>query len=213
MNITIFGATGMVGKHVVRQALAKGIKANAFGRNIEKLIDADLNDKNFVAIKGYVFDEDEVLHAIENAEAVISVLGGAFDGADKTRSLGIKNIVKQLQKTNVKRIIALGGLGVLQADENTLVLDSPGYPQQYLAVGHEHLEAYKLLDSSPLDWTFVCPPNIIDKDADEKYITSKNYPPTGVKQEVAAGNIADFMLNELTSTKYIKSRVGIADAN
>ena len=212
MTITIFGATGMVGKYIVKQALAKGIKVNAFGRNIEKLIDADLNDKNLVAIKGYVFDEDEVLNVVKDADAVISVLGGAFDGTDKTRSLGIKNIVKQMQKTNVKRIIALGGLGVLQADENSLVLDSPGYPHQYLAVGHEHLEAYKLLESSPLDWTFVCPPNIIDKDADEKYIATKNYPSTGGKQEVAAGNIADFMLNELTSKKYINSRVGIADA-
>ena len=213
MTITIFGATGMVGKYIAKQALAKGIKVNAFGRNIEKLIDADLSDENFVAIKGYVFDEDEVLKAIKGAEAIISVLGGAFDGTDKTRSLGIKNIVKQMQKINVKHIIALGGLGVLQADDNSLILDSPEYPKQYLAVGHEHLEAYKLLESSSLDWTFVCPPNIIDKDADEKYITSKDYPPTGGKQEVAAGNIADFMLRELSSNQYIKSRVGIADAN
>jgi hypothetical protein len=213
MTITIFGVTGMVGKYIVKQALANGIKVNVFGRNIEKLIDADLSDENFVAIKGYVFDEDEVLNAIKNADAVISVLGGAFDGTDKTRSLGIKNIVKQMQKTNVKRILALGGLGVLQADENSLLLDSPEYPRQYLAVGHEHLAAYKLLEASPLDWTFVCPPNIIDIDADGKYLTSKNYPPTGGKQEVAAGNIADFMLRDLSSNQYIKSRVGIVDAN
>jgi hypothetical protein len=39
-----------------------------------------------------VFDEAEVFEAIENSDAVISVLGGGFDGIDKTRSLGIKTL-------------------------------------------------------------------------------------------------------------------------
>ena len=72
--------------------------------------------------KGYVFDEQDVFEAINGSDAVISVLGGAFDGSDKTRSLGMKNIVKQMEKAGVKRIVAIGGPGVLNAGENKLII-------------------------------------------------------------------------------------------
>ena len=71
MKITVFGATGMVGKRVVAQALAKGFSVNAFGRNVEDLIDKDNRDEHLSAIKGYVFDETDVYKAVKNADAVI----------------------------------------------------------------------------------------------------------------------------------------------
>ena len=55
MIITIFGATGQVGKRVVSAALNKGYTVRSFGRNIEKLIDQYPNHKNLVLLKGYVF--------------------------------------------------------------------------------------------------------------------------------------------------------------
>ena len=41
------------------------------------------------------------------------VIGGAMDGTDKSRSLGMKNIVQQMQRAGVDRIISVGGLGIL----------------------------------------------------------------------------------------------------
>jgi len=98
MILTVFGATGMVGKHVVQQALAKGYTVKAFGRNIAGFLDEETRNTNLHAVKGYVFDEKEVYEAIKGSDAVISVLGGSFDGKDKTRSLGIKNIITQMEK-------------------------------------------------------------------------------------------------------------------
>jgi putative NADH-flavin reductase len=213
MKITVFGATGMVGKYIVQQALAQDFKVTAFGRNIENLIDADISNDNLVAVKGYVFDEDDVRKALKDCDAVLSALGGAFDGTDKTRTLGIKNIIAQMQKSSIKRIIAVGGMGVLNADENSLIIDSPEYPQQYLAVGREHLQAFKYLEASNLNWTFVCPPTIKDIDANDAYVTSESYHPSNGKSEVAAGNIAEFMLKELKANMCINKRVGIADKN
>ena len=95
MHITVFGATGQVGKRVVQQALNRGYTVTAFGRNVASLIDADNRNENLIARKGYIFDAKDVANALKDADAVISVLGGAFDGADKSRSLGIKNIITQ----------------------------------------------------------------------------------------------------------------------
>jgi putative NADH-flavin reductase len=209
MIITVFGATGQVGKRVVAQALAAGHVVRAFGRNVDSLIDADLSNTKLVAIKGYVFDEADVKAAITGCDAIISCLGGAFDGTDKTRSLGLKNIVTQMQQCGVKRIAAVGGMGILNASADTKIIDVPMYPEQYRPVGLEHLAAYNVLISSGKDWTFVCPPNIVDEDASGNYRTNINYPPQPDTGKIAAGDIADCLLQAVTTNQYLHKRVGL----
>ena len=211
MTITVFGATGQVGLRIVRQALAKGYKVKAFGRHIEDMIDEDLRNENFQAIKGYVFDEKEVLDAVTGSNVVFSALGGSVDGTDKTRSLGIKNIITQMEKAGVRRIIAVGGMGVLSADADTFILDTPGYPEIYLPVGREHLKAYFFLKGSSLDWTFVCPPDIKNEEATGLFYTSADYPPEKNNYRITAGDLALFMLNEAVENRYIHHRVGISN--
>jgi len=97
MRITVFGSTGQVGQQIVRQALYEGHQVRAFGRNVYTTPFPD--DKNLERIKGALFDEDQVSHAIKGTDVVLSALGGAFDGTDKARSLGIKNIIEQMKKS------------------------------------------------------------------------------------------------------------------
>ena len=211
MQITVFGATGKVGKHIVQLALDNGHSVVAFGRNVTSLLDADEFSDQLKAIKGYVFDESEVYEAIQGSDAVISVLGGSFDGSDKTRSLGIKNIIKQMEKSAVKRIVALGGIGILNAEGEGFIIDQPSYPSEYLPVGMEHLQAYKSLQDSKLDWTFVCAPDIKEEVATGNYTTNKDYPPQPNNHKITAGDLAAFMLAEAEKNEYVKSRVGISN--
>ena len=209
MTITIFGATGIVGKQLVREALYMGHNVKAFGRNV--FTSNFPENKNLDLIQGALFDEREVLNAIKKSDAVISVLGGKFDGQDNTRSLGIKNIIKQMDKANVKRIIALGGMGILNAADNTMLIDADDYPVQFLPVGMEHLKAYQYLEASDLDWTFVCSPDIINADVTGLYHTAANYLPVPNRFKINTGDLAMFMLNELKKNEYIKKRVGISN--
>jgi len=162
-------------------------------------------------VQGALFDEGEVYKAIKGCDAVLSVIGGNFDGTDKTRTLGMKNIIKQMQKAAVKRIIGIGGFGVLNADENSLLVDKDDYPAEYKAVGLEHKKAFELLNQSDLNWTFVCPPNIINHGPTGSFVTSANYSPEQNKYKINAGDLAMFMLNELEKNEYIKHRVGISN--
>ncbi len=209
MNLIVFGATGMVGKQLVQQALFNDKLVKAFGRNVYTT--DYLQTKNLQLVQGALFDEDQVYHAIKGCDAVLSAIGGGTDETDRTRTLGIKNIIKQMQKTGVKRIIAIGGLGVLNASENSILLDHIDYPMEYKAVGLEHKRAFDLLNESGLNWTFVCPPNIINEGPTGSYITNADYPPEPNKYEINAGDLAMFMLNELTKNEYPKRRVGISN--
>ncbi|HMP94298.1 MAG TPA: NAD(P)H-binding protein, partial [Phnomibacter sp.] len=94
MQVTIFGATGMVGRQLIIHCLAKHYKVIAFGRNVSGLIDADLKSDQLTAIQGYVFNDADVKKALTGSQAVLSALGGRFDGQDKARSLGMKKVIQ-----------------------------------------------------------------------------------------------------------------------
>ena len=209
MKIVVFGATGTVGKQLVQQALFNGDTVRAFGRNVYT---TDLpDDENLQRIQGALFDEKEVLDAVKGCDAVLSVIGGGIESSDRTRTLGMKNIIAQMKKASVKRIIALGGLGVLNADEDTLLIDQEGYPPEYVPVGKEHQKAWEMLKASDLQWTFVCSPNIISAGPTGTFTTAADYPPAKNNYRINAGDLALFMLSELKKNEFTQHRVGISN--
>ncbi len=211
MNLIIFGATGLVGKQLVKQALYMGHHIKAYGRNVftENLPE----NKELELIQGALFDEKQVLNAIKGCDAVLSALGGNFDGKDFSRSLGMKNMVAQMQKINVKRIVAVGNIGILNtsAEDATLIMDQPEFKPEYIPVSTEHFKAYNLLKASTLDWTLVCPPDIINAEVTGLFVTNADFPPTKNKYRVNAGDLAMFMLKEMTADEYLQHRVGISN--
>jgi uncharacterized protein len=209
MEIIVFGATGQVGQQLIKQSLWKGWKVKAFGRNV---FDMTIEHENLQLIKGALFDEEEVYNALKNCDAVLSALGGGIDGSDKTRSLGMKNIVQQMGKSGCKRMVAVGGMGVLNSPEaGKLIMDLPGFPKEYLPVSGEHRAAYDVLKASDTAWTFVCPPDIKSGDATGVFHTAANYPPIPNQYYINTGDLALFMLNELEKNEYVQMRVGISN--
>ncbi|HSK13700.1 MAG TPA: NAD(P)H-binding protein [Phnomibacter sp.] len=210
MVVTIFGATGMVGKQLITHSLARGWQVRAFGRQIDEFLDKDIEQDKLVAIKGYVFDAGDVKKALKGSDAVLSALGGSVEGTDHTRSLGMKNIVAQMEKYGPKRIVALGGLGVLESpDGSGPLFEQDSYPQEFVAVAREHYGAYQHLKNSSLDWTFVCSPNILDVEADGRFEAVAEAPAS--TWEVNAGNLALFMTQAIEFGTFIKQRAGISN--
>ncbi len=209
MILTIFGATGMVGLELVKQALHNGHTVKAFGRNVFTT-EFPRND-NLQLVHGALFDEEQVQHAIKGSDAVLSALGGAFDGTDKSRSLGMKNIVEQMEKEKINRIIAVGGMGVLDAPGGGILMDERDYPAEYLPVGMEHLQAFRFLEKSSLNWTFVCAPDLVNAPATGTFETAADVNPPGSKLRINVGDLCLFMLAELGKNKYVKKKVGISN--
>jgi putative NADH-flavin reductase len=123
----------------------------------------------------------------------------------------MKNIVAQMEKMDVNRIIAVGGLGLLQADEETIQMDTEDFPKEYLGVSMEHKKALSYLQASTLNWTFVCPPSILNEGPTGNMFTAANFPPSPNNYKINAGDLALFMLTELERNEFIKQRVGISN--
>ena len=209
MIVTIFGATGLVGKYLVKQALHKGYTVKAFGRNV---FTAGFDEyENLHLVTGALFDRQQVADAVSGSNAVLSALGGAFDGTDKSRSLGMKNIISQMETIGVKRIVSVGGMGSLDNEEDEIILNTPAFPKQFLAVGKEHYKAYEYLKASSLEWTILCPPDILNADVTGIYHTAANHLPVPNNFKINAGDLAMCMLNEITKNEYLHQRVGISN--
>ena len=210
MTVTIFGATGLVGTALVKQCLYNGHQVRAFGRNMHTL---DVPEQPELELyTGAVFDEAQVLKAVKGADVVLSALGGGTDGTDHSRSLGIKNILKQMEKAGVKRIVALGGAGVLPIDEEgKLLMDAAFFPPALLPVSREHEKAFATLAASSSQWTMLCPPAITDTEATGSFNVQKEGLPTPNNNSISKGDVALFMLKESLENKYVHARVGISN--
>jgi len=212
MKITVFGANNMVGKRLVRQALARGWEVIAFDRNIESLLDTDHLNEQLDAMKGYLFDDNAIANAIKDADAVVSAINGSFDGTDLSRSLGTKHLITQMEKHGIKRIVSLGGAAVLDTGNGHYLLDTPEYPMGLIPIAQEHMLVYLYFKSSSLDWKLVCPLYISDTDGRRRYNAAPDKLPSNGSEEIAAGDIADCMLNLLENDRYLHQRIGITPA-
>ncbi len=209
MTVTIFGATGMVGMQLVKQALHKGFTVKAFGRNV--FTTTFPQNENLQLMQGAMFDEEQVRNAVRGSDAVLSALGGSYTGTDKSRSLGMKNIVEQMEKEDIKRIIAVGGMGILDAPAGGLLMDEKYYPPEYIPVSLEHFEAYQILKNSTLNWTMVCAPEIVNAEVTGLYDSTADTNPAQSRYKINVGDLSLFMLKELEKNAYSKKRVGISN--
>ena len=102
-KLIIFGATGGVGQHAVRQALSEEYEVTAFVRSPEKVT---IEHENLHIVQGDAFDKEAVANAIEGQDIVISTLGTPKDTElENPISKMIQNIVDGMVKHHVSRII------------------------------------------------------------------------------------------------------------
>jgi putative NADH-flavin reductase len=209
-NIVVFGAAGRTGKYLVQYALEAGHHVTAFDRHAATA--ETTTHPNYTHIAGDVYKQDQVEKAIEGKDVVISAIGtNQIEGpAVNLMSDGMKVFTAAMKKSGVKRVLAVGGLAVLQLNETMQLIDKPDYPAEYKNVGLGHNKVYKVFLETDLDWTFVCCPNIDDYPRRGKYNVKKDYPAEGVFQ-ISTGNLADFILREMEENKFLKTRVGIAN--
>ena len=207
MKITIFGATDLLGKYLVRQALALENEVYAFGRNV--FTSGFPNKDTLHLLQGTLFDEQQVFNAIKDSEVVIAVINPPSDEYDKSRSLGIKNIVKQMEKAGMKRLIAVGSIVIKDDESGDFIMEDPDFPKEDIETGKQDYQMLQALKDSDLDWTYVGLPKMLDEDVTGIYSTSKGSLPLNFAGTIKAGDAGLFILNELNKSENLKLRVAV----
>lgn len=203
MNVIVFGATGRTGLQIVKRALEKGHKVTAFVRDPSKIT---LQHPNLTLVMGDALLQESVSSAMKGQEAVLSALS-ATDSSH--RLVFIHHIINAMRQHKVKRIIAIGGIGALQASEHLKVYETTTFPKEYIEITQAHIRVLDALLTSRLEFTFVCPPMILEGERTGKYSTQDGYPTKG--WSITTGDLADFIVSELTARQFIGKKVGISN--
>ncbi|MEI7503992.1 MAG: NAD(P)H-binding protein, partial [Paludibacter sp.] len=107
-NITVIGATGMIGIPVTNELVKAGFNVTALVRDVEKARKILPSSINF--IKGDIESVESIVSALQNAEAVyINLSTRPTDKQTKfsPEKQGLDNILKALKQSKVKRVAFL----------------------------------------------------------------------------------------------------------
>jgi putative NADH-flavin reductase len=205
MNITIFGASGTIGKIVTSIALEKGDNVTAYVRRENSM--GNLHG-NLTTVVGSLSDQDLIEKAISNADVVISTLGPPLDMSRKIAGSPVANghemIMRSMEKLKKKRFITLGTPSIHSVDDKRqLWTILPGIIAKLLFPGgyQEMKKIEGLIKASPLDWTVV---RIIDpngKHTGNGYSFSFGDKP--VKRGVSRENVGAFIYNVASDRSFI----------
>ncbi len=204
MKLLVLGANGRTGFQTVKRALEKGHQVTAFVRHTESV---SLLHPNLTVVQGDALSQESVSKAMMGQDAVITCLSS---NEISHRQVFINHIINAMRENKVKRVIAIGGIGALQASEHLKVYETITFPKEYFEVTQAHIRVLDALLTSRMDFTFVCPPMIPDGDRTGVYKSQESYPTQG--WSITTGDLADFMVKELDERKYVGKKVGISNS-
>ncbi|MGE7759589.1 NAD(P)-dependent oxidoreductase [Peribacillus sp. NPDC097895] len=205
MNILILGATGRVGGQLVTYGLQDRHHVTVLARTPEKI---QINNANLTIIQGNVLNKDDIVRAMYGIDVVISALN--TDGTT-TLSASMPLIIEAMEYEGIQRIITIGTAGILQSrtNPNSLRYQSSESKQKSTRAAKEHHKVYEMLKQSTLLWTIVCPTYLPDGESVGTYRVEGDFlPENGV--EISVPDTAEFAFSQITSSDFLKSRVGIA---
>lgn len=165
-KVIVFGATGAVGSHLVQTGLMLGHNVSAFVRNRAKLLAQRGNDvpDNLRIIVGDARDEADVSQAMLQHSACVNAAGNP---RDSTAFLEICQVIvskAQEQLDYPKRLWLFGGVAALDFPQSDLMgVDLPLVPARF----RTHKANYHLLQDSDLDWSLMCPGQMVINTADD----------------------------------------------
>jgi putative NADH-flavin reductase len=202
MKITIFGATGKVGRHLVDQALERGDRVTAFVRDPSKL--TTHRHERLKVVQGNVQNPKDVEQAVAGTDAVLSALGQTKTSSKDVLTEGIKNIVAAMNKHGVRRLVSLTGAGVRDPkDEPKLVDRVIGSLLKLLQrdLLEDALGAARVIQESGLDWVIVRAPVLNEGEKKGEYRVGYVGKESGTR--LSRADLAGFMLEQTTDDTYL----------
>jgi putative NADH-flavin reductase len=213
MKVIIFGATGFSGQAILAEAIKQGNEVTVLVRDSSKV---KINHNNLRIVEGNVLDSQKVAFVIQNQEAVIQCLGvgGKGDGKPTTFiSDATKIIVDEMQKQNIKRLIALSNVGA----GNSIAFQPWFFTKIILTYFMKWLKVIiddknrmePIIMNSNLNWTIVRCPNIVDKPTKGKYNATLDG--KGLKLSITLDDLSKFIVGQLKETTFNKQALCVSN--
>lgn len=199
----IFGATGGTGQALVQQALDQGHFVTAFVRDPARLL---IRHERLHLITGDVLNPDTLPNALQNQDAVLCALGRNPFVNDPVCSVGTRNILSEMARQGIRRIIVESSVGVGDSFARC------GGFQKFLfqtllrayfadkAIQEQHIQA-----DNQANWTIVRPVALTNGPATDALRASTTVQFRGFDApSVSRADVARFMLDQLDQPTFLR---------
>ena len=149
MKLTVFGATGRTGRHVLRQGVGRGHAITAFTRRPEALTDPATPA---AVVVGDGRDPQAVRRAVDGADGVIAVIAAPSRSGPHHTAEVARVITRAMADLGVRRLVV--------TDPYPIVADRPRLLiwllRRFLAAAYaDALAMERIVTTTDLDWTIV----------------------------------------------------------
>ncbi len=206
MRLTLLGASGRIGSHVLSWALSAGHVVTALARNPESLPAS----AGLTVIAGEATDADAVAEVVAGADAVLSALGprGAKTPALLATAAGAT--VAAMEMAGTRRLICVSAAGAfIQSDPDTGALIKFVLPRVLAKPFADVREMEAVITASHLDWTLVRATRLVDGPQTGRYRVRPEFPPVG-GGKIARSDVGHFMAATLTADSWVRARPALA---
>lgn len=171
-----------------------------------------MTHERLTLVQGDVTDPAAVERAVAGQEAVISTIGSGKDrGPTTLYSGGIRNIIAAMEKHQVRRLLCISAGGAYSGKDPS----APWFlhyiikPLFVREVFRDMGRMEEAVTRSPLDWTIVRPPRLVDSPARGNYRRELAYCIKG-GNKIGRADLAAFMVGELDAGEYTRKAVAVA---
>lgn len=209
-HITVFGATGGTGLHFVRAALTAGHIVTAVAREPSRM---PISHEHLRTVRGDVLDPPSLTARLDDADAVVSVLG-VGNGRKPTTlySAGVANILDLMGSAGVHRFVGISALPVTPRDQVGAIQRLLIFPVLYRFFGGSYADMTRmeqLLQESTANWTVLRPPRLTNGPATGRYRTALNEP-LHRAGKISRADLAGAILEILDDPTAMKATVAVA---
>lgn len=155
MNIALIGASGFIGSALREEALQRGHQVTALVSQPDKLQATD----NLTIVKTNVQDTALLSEQLKGFDAVLSAFSGhAQENVREYYVQGVQSIIRATKEAGIPRLLIVGGAGSLRVNTDTLLIDTPDFPEAYKGTALGAQDALVLLQKdNELNWTMLSP--------------------------------------------------------
>lgn len=155
MKFALYGAAGMLGRRLAREALDRGHSVTALVRHAGKL---DFTHASLREVQADARDAADVARQAAGHDAVIVSISPRGDGGADGYLEAVDAVMAGCRAAGVTRLLWVGGAGSLEVAPGQLLIDQPGFPAEYKPEAAAALEALRRFRAvTDLAWTFASP--------------------------------------------------------
>lgn len=199
-TVAIIGRSGKVGRHVAARAIQSGYQVVMLARNPDKYT---FKDSGIEIIQGDAQSTDSIRLLLKNCDAVINTLGQPVRD-DPIYSSVTNNILTIMSEYGINRYIGVTGGSLHVPGDSKKLINKIGEKLFELFFSKMMMDKKKelnLLQNSDRDWTLIRLPFVVEgPETGTVRVNLTDMPGT----KMMNGDIAAFLINQVTDTRYIR---------